>query len=177
MFFKYNKYDLTEKNLYYLSMVSMLNVEVIVNQIFVVCAIIMVFQEKTIDKSTIIYGLILASFGYVFSLIDAIFRRLTLKMRIKRLNKALNVDMFSDLSGRQLDNDLIYKDKEWFIAVPSPECIIVNKNYMRKDIVIRYRNKGTEVTLHTIDGKKIEYLIDAQWKYMIDRLKKWMRET
>ncbi len=176
MLFKYDKYDLTEKNLYYLSMVSMLNIEVIVNQIFVVCAIIMIFQERPIEKSTILWGAILASLGYIVSLLDAFFRKIALRKRIKKLNKALNVDMFSVLKGKQLDNNLIYKDSEWFIAVPSPECIIVNKKYIRKDVEVKQRTKGVEVSLHTVDGKTIEYTINDKWKYMVDRLKKWMRE-
>ena len=174
MFFKYNNHDLTEKNIYYLSMVELLNFSVIVDPIFVVCAVGSVLQEEQIDRITIISAIILASFGYMLSVVDAILRKITLRKRISDINKALNMDMFSVLSGKQLNESLIYKDDEWFIAVPSPECIILNKNYIRKDIEIKSKSKILEVEVHTIDGETIRYKVNNKWKDIVDRLEKWI---
>lgn len=175
MFFKYNKYDITEKNLYYLSMVAVLNFGIVVELIFVLGAIYLVSQEKQIDAKTIIYTIIIISFGFVFLGPDALIRKISLRKRIKQLNESLNIDMFLVLSEKKLSEKLIYKDDEWFVAVPSPECIIINRNYVRKDIEIRQRTKGIEVAIHTVDGETIEYIIDDKWKYIIEQLKKWMR--
>lgn len=175
MIFKYNKYDLTEKNLYYLIMVAMLNVEIIVELIFVVGAVHLTYQQESIDAKTIIYAIIIISFGFIFFIPDALYRKVTLRKRIQKINNALDVDMFSALAGKKISKDLIYKDDEWFIAVPSPDCIVLNKNYITKDIEIKPKSRVIKVVIHTVDGDTITYMVEEKWKYMIDRLKKWMR--
>jgi hypothetical protein len=83
--------------------------------------------------------------------------------------------MFSALAGKKISKDLIYKDDEWFIAVPSPDCIVLNKNYITKDIEIKPKSRVIKVVIHTVDGDTITYMVEEKWKYMVDRLKKWMR--
>lgn len=72
---------------------------------------------------------------------------------------------------------MIYKDEEWFIAVPSPECIIVNRKYIEKNIETKTKAKSIDVSIRTVNGKVIEYQIDDKWKYIVDQLKKWIRNN
>ena len=153
----------------------MLNISIPIFAIFLVCAIIMVFQEEQITIEAIIYAFLTVMVCVAIFGIDGIIRRVILKKRIQRLNKVLGIDCLAELSGRSLNDSLIYKDSDWFVAVPAPECIILNRKYIRDDIEIDDGAKNTELTVHTIDGKKITFRIDRKWKYVIIQFKKWMR--
>ena len=87
MIFKYNRYDINEKNLYYLSMVTMLNYGIFVNLFFVLGAMLLVLQTETIDFMTIIYALIIVLFGISLFVIDAIYRIVILKKELETLVK------------------------------------------------------------------------------------------
>lgn len=93
MIFKYNRYDINEKNLYYLSMVTMLNYGIFVNLFFVLGAMLLVLQTETIDFMTIIYALIIVLFGISLFVIDAIYRIVILKKRIRSISKVLDIDV------------------------------------------------------------------------------------
>lgn len=173
MFFKYNKYEITEKNLYHLSMVSMLNFEIIIILLFSIMAGILLFQEQEVTTETYFWISCLIALPVIAFIVDGIYRKIKLRSRIKMLDETLDINSFASIGDKRLSENLIYKDNDWFIAVPSPEIIFINRKFVER---IDFTEKGNyvEVKLHACNGKLIEYKIDDKWKYVVVQLKKWI---
>ncbi len=170
-----NKYDMTEKNLYHLSMKYVFKVCFLSIFIFSGCAALCLLGTTRIDSEVIFIVCYFIGFGILLAAIEFFHRLIVWKKRIKMLNDTMNIDVFSEFAGKSLNNNLIYKDDEWFVAVSTPECIIVNKKNMKKDIDISPRNRAIAITTKMNDGKITKYVIDVRNKFVVDQLLEWVR--
>jgi len=65
------------------------------------------------------------------------------------------------------------KSADCFRWISHSDCAVFLKT--AKDIEIKPKSRVIKVVIHTVDGDTITYMVEEKWKYMVDRLKKWMR--
>lgn len=174
MFFKYNKYEITEKNLYHLSMVAMLNFEIVIILLFVIMGGILLLQEQEVTTETYCWIICLIALPIIAFIVDGIYRKIKLRSRIKMLDETLDINSVASLGEKSLSEKLIYKDDDWFVAVPSPEVIFINRKFV-KEIDFAEKGRYVDVKIHTSNGKLLDYKIDDKWKHTVDQLKKWIK--
>ena len=168
--------EINEKNLFKIIMSSMIGPELFCI-IFSIVIVLLYFLAEGIEKrSDIVYALAFV-LGIVFLIfIDTSYRLIKLKGRIRYINKSKNIDIFKILQDKELKKNHSYVDEEWFIAVPSPELLILCKNDYKNEIDISDRRRYMTITLYTNSGKIERYDVDYKWDGIVRKLKKWIEK-
>lgn len=173
---KTSKCEINEKNLFRLIMASMVGPELFCI-IFSIVIVLLYFSIEGIEKRSDIAYASAFVLGIIFLiLIDAFYRLMKLKGRIRYINKRKNINMFEVLQGKELKKNNSYVDEDWFIAVPSPEIILLCKADYKNEIKISDSRRYMTITLYTRSGKIERYDVDYKWDGIVRKLKKWIEK-
>ncbi len=170
-----SKYEITNKNLFHIATSLDFKMCIFAILSFAIISFWIMSDKRNFGDGDVLAKCFLMCFGIFIAAIEFLYRSSNWKKRIKMLNEAMDTDIFSQLSGKRLNYNRIYKDDEWFVAVTPVDCIIFNKNYMKKDIeTVLKKGRVLFINIHMNNGKVIENQIDVRDKYCVDQLMEWI---